>query len=42
MLAHAFNPNTGKAEFEVSLGYKASARTTRTAQRNPVLGKKMH
>ena len=37
MVAHAFNPNTWKAEvgeLEASLVYRASSRTARDTQRN--------
>jgi hypothetical protein len=41
MVANAFNPNTWKgeadlSEFKPSLAYKASSRTARATQRNPV------
>jgi hypothetical protein len=43
VVAHAFNPSTWEAEagrqvseFEASLVYKVSSRTTRATQRNPV------
>jgi hypothetical protein len=40
MVAKAFNPSTGEAEdlceFEASLVYKASSRTARATQRDPV------
>jgi hypothetical protein len=41
MLAHTFNPSTGRGrwicEFKASLVYKVSSRTARAIQRNPVL-----
>jgi hypothetical protein len=46
MVAHAFNPSTWEAEaggifeFEASLVYRVSSRTTRAIQRNPVSEKK--
>jgi hypothetical protein len=46
VVAHAFNPSTweaeagGSLEFEASLVYRVSSRTTRATQRNPVSKKK--
>ena len=43
VVVHAFNPSTQETEavnlceFETSLVYRASSRTARTTQRNPVL-----
>ena len=40
MVAHAFEPSTQEAalcEFKASLVYRASSRTARATQRNPVL-----
>lgn len=37
MMAHAFNPNTGRQTgFEASLVYKAKSRTAWSTKRNPV------
>ena len=42
MVAHAFNPSRGRqiSEFEASLVYRVSSRTTKATQRNPVLKNK--
>jgi hypothetical protein len=37
VVAHAFNPSTQEAKFKASLVYRASSRTARATQRNPVL-----
>jgi hypothetical protein len=47
VVVYAFNPSTWEAEaggfleFETSLVYRVSSRTTRTTQRNPVSKKKI-
>jgi len=46
-MSQTFNPSIyqseegGRSEFEASLGYRASFRTSRTTQRNPVLKNKI-
>ena len=41
VVAHTFNPSTGRriSEFEASLIYKVSSKTSRATQRNPVFKK---